>query len=219
MKLFLKRYALNIVLSISFYSLIFLVSFLINNEVYFFHYSLIMFVSFFLLIRVCDDYFDFYKDKINDKVLFNRITLLITAICLSAIYIAFTIISGCYLFFVLYALLIISQLIRKWYITSLLAPVACVFICFYAFKELVPAIVFTALALVLSIIFAFRKKKTIYSLNEVGGKGYHLLEMDLKETPKFIVVPASALFPYNEELVEAYIKSFCKKHKLYAVRS
>ena len=219
MKLFLKRYVLNIVLSISFYSLIFLVSFLINNEVHFFHYSLIMFVSFFLLIRVCDDYFDFYKDKINDKVLFNRITLLITAICLSAIYIVFTIISGCYLFFALYALLIISQLIRKWYVTSLLAPVACIFICFYAFKELVPAIVFTALAFVLSIIFAFRKKKTIYSLNEVGGKGYHLLEMDLKETPKFIVVPASALFPYNEELVEAYIKSFCKKHKLYAVRS
>ncbi len=219
MKLFLKRYALNIVLSISFYSLIFLVSFLISNEVHFFHYSLIMFVSFFLLIRVCDDYFDFYKDKINDKVLFNRITLLITAICLSAIYIVFTIISGCYLFFALYALLIISQLIRKWYITSLLAPVACIFICFYAFKELVPAIVFTSLAFVLSIIFAFRKKKTIYSLNEVGGKGYHLLKMDLKETPIFIVVPASALFPYNEELVEAYIKSFCKKHKLYAVRS
>ena len=219
MKLFLKRYALNIVLSISFYSLIFLVSFLINNKVTYFHYSLIMFLSFFLLVRVCDDYFDFYKDKINDKVLFNRITLLITAICLSAVYIVFAILSRCYLFFALYGLLIVSQVIRKWYITSLLAPMACILLFFYDFRVLVPAIVFTVLTLILSIVFAFRKKKTSYSLNEVGGKGYHLLEVNLKETPNFIVVPASALFPYNKELVEAYIKSFCKKRKLYAVRS
>ena len=219
MKLFLKRYLLNIVLSIGFYSLVFLVSFLIDNSLTYFHYSLIIFISFFLLIRIYDDYFDFYKDKINNKILFNRITLICIGASLSIVYFVFTIISKCYFFFALYGLLVLSQFIRKWYVTCLLAPAACFLVCFYWFNTLVPTIIFPILAFLLSILFAFIKKKIGFSLNEVGGKGYHLLEMNLKETPSFIVVPASALFPYNEELVNAYIKSFCKKNKLYAVRS
>lgn len=217
--LFLKRYLLNIVLSFGFYTIVFFASQLPDHFVSFFNYSLIMFILFFLLVRTYDDFFDYYKDKINKKVLFNKITLICIASILSIVYFVIAIIFKSYLFFALYGLLILGQFIKKWFVTILFAPFACFLLYYYVFEISYSGIVFTSIAFVLSIIFALIPKKRGFSLNEVGGKGYHLLEMNLKETPKFIVVPASALFPYNEELVNAYIKSFCKKNKLYAVRS
>lgn len=220
MKLLFKRYILNLILSFAAYMIIALSDCIISNQFdNLLNFSALLFCLFFIILRLFDDYVDFYKDVTKNKVLLKKNTILVLFICFSIAFITVAILSKNYFFIALLIFPIILYVLPKWYVSCWIAPIAIFLVYLSEFGVGLPCIIATSISFIISIIFAFSRKKETHSINEVGGKGFHLYEMNLKETPPFIVIPASVLFPYNKNLVTAYIKSFCKKSKKYAVRS
>lgn len=59
-------------------------------------------------------------------------------------------------------------------------------------------------------------------INLIGGKATKLLELEIKNTPKFYVLKSSyftSTNPQKEDLLKAEIEKLFSKHKLYAIRS
>jgi hypothetical protein len=105
MKLFLRKYVLVLLISISIYTILFLLK---KNEISYFNFDFYNILIISLLIRLFDDYVDYEKDVINKKMVFKK-PVIITLICLLfTVSIAFVILSKNYLFLSILGLLLLD---------------------------------------------------------------------------------------------------------------
>ncbi len=105
MKLFLRKYVLVLLISISIYTILFLLK---KNEISYFNFDFYNILIISLLIRLFDDYVDYEKDVINKKMVFKK-PVIITLICLLfTVSIAFVILSENYLFLSILGLLLLD---------------------------------------------------------------------------------------------------------------
>lgn len=105
MKLFLRKYVLVLLISISIYTILFLLK---KNEISYFNFDFYNILIISLLIRLFDDYVDYEKDVINKKMVFKK-PVIITLICLLfTVSIAFVILSENYLFLSILGLLLLN---------------------------------------------------------------------------------------------------------------
>ena len=105
MKLFLRKYVLVLLISISIYTILFLLK---KNEISYFNFDFYNILIISLLIRLFDDYVDYEKDVINKKMVFKK-PVIITLICLLFTgSIVFIILSKNYLFLSILGLLLLN---------------------------------------------------------------------------------------------------------------
>ena len=196
-------------------------------------YSILFVTLYLLLIRILDDISDYSEDIIRGKKLFNIKILKIFAIIFSASIITISVIYGInnYLVGIIFyliplSIMVLNLYLDKEYLVFTYLPLIGLLYLFilgagyyYSWYYYVIIFIFSA---IIEFIFAFIKirKRTLRPVSETGGKGYNLERLKIKNTPKFIIIPTSFLYPnYNLDDLKDIINSFCKRNKKYAVRS
>lgn len=220
MKQFLKKYILIAPIIIGLYSLILCFGLFYSNPFSrYLSYTLCITTLYFYAFRFVDDYQDFYKDKIHNKSVFERGTLLGMVTVISGLIALLSFFSGQYYF--LFSLLFL--LILLFFDISFLKPFvlpAMVFLILY-YECGIHYLIFIPVLLCfgLGLGFGFIKKEQGMLESDVGGKAYHLFQIKKAKIPKFIVIPFYEFTSLDSQRISFYIKSFCRKNKKYAVRS
>lgn len=219
MRLFIRRYVLILPYVFLGYLLFLLPYFLCCNPfASFWNYGLGLVFLFCIALRCSDDFKDYYKDKIKDKVLFSRA------------------VTGGIFYVILFSAFLWILVFQYW---IFLLPMGILFLMFFSNSKILqlsflPSLWFALgyqefslhyalgisliLGFIVSLLFSLKKKEMVL-LSDVGGKAYALLKLKIKNTPKFITIPSKVLQDNTLEKIEAYIKGFCKRNKVYAVRS
>ncbi|MDE7264088.1 MAG: hypothetical protein K2N64_05460 [Anaeroplasmataceae bacterium] len=227
---FFKRYILL------FFEIILLYFVCVSSTLYttpFFTSTLCVFLPFFYLVRVIDDLVDYDEDFKNNKAPVSKNILII----LCAVFLILTIFLICYfklwLVFVLFTLLLLFVFLKRGAVFAkmLLLPVAyCIFI-FYSSSFKSWNIVIAVLFFILSLLYAVYKSMLqvefyddYKEIRSIGGKGYHLGNASIKNTPAYFTIPYEFFKAFQKdekekERLKAKIHSFCRKNQLYAVRS
>ena len=174
---------------------------------------------YFLSLRFLDDYQDYYQDRIQGKALFPRGAVFLLSLLLMLGEILTLAILEKWFFFLPVALFLIVAFWKNKYLKIFILPCVIFSILFSEFEFHYSMLISLSLSLILGILFHFRKKEKYYSIEQVGGKAYQLLKLKLKNTPRFIVIPSDVLLKEEYNKVKDMIADFCKKNKLYAVRS
>ena len=236
---FLKKYILTFISGIILASLFYLFNSLIpgiNSTINVIRIvaSGVYFSFYLLLIRVIDDIHDYPTDIINKKNVFKIKTLYALLILFLVILLTISIISSLgYKYLVIYNLLFIipavlmiinlrldNEIITLSYLPllGLIYPII-INDTFNIFCFIIPFLCST----IIEIIFAtikYKKNKKIKDISLIGGKGYNLERLRMKNTPKYIILPTDFLFPnFDEDKINEVINTFCRNNKLYAVRS
>ena len=219
-KIIFRKYILNPVYVLAGYTL-FLVSllFYVNPFNSFVRPSLFILLSLFLFLRFLDDYSDYYKDALNEKNVLNRTTLLILCLILAAQTIIFCVLSKYYFFMALLAFFVLIYKFNLKFLKPFIVPLTFGLVIFYEFEFHPSNLLIILVSLALGFVFGLLKKKDEYTLEEIGGKAYNLYKLNIKNTPPYFPIKAEYLNPPDKEKLEYIVKYFCKKNKLYAVRS
>ncbi len=217
MKLFCKRYVSALFISAALYAVTLLCClFYTASFADFFSPSLIISLLLGLLIRLTDDINDYYRDVINHKTLFSRRTL-ITFISVDIVSIISVIIAFRRFYFFIPVILIASLFIcDNKYVKALILPTISFIVFYYCCGIRYAIIPLVVCGFIASVVFAFIKKPQELKSEDVGGKAYNLSKIRGCRIPPFIVIPHHE---NDEERIYAYIKSFCKGNKKYAIRS
>ncbi len=220
MRLFIKKYILIFIEVIVLYSILLLgILPYTNSFTNYFNKSLILIVIYFLSLRFLDDYEDYYKDKINNKTLFSRKSLLICFMIANTINLTLIIIFKYWTFIFAEAILFILMIWNNKYIKLLILPSIALSIIYCDFYLHWSNVFIIFLFFLIELAFSFAKKDPQLELKNVGGKAFNLDYLSIRSTPKFIAIPVDVISTFDEEIINCYIKSFCKKNKKYAVRS
>lgn len=218
----MRKYVLNPLLVLAFYTL-FLTTMLPYGEPFrnFMNPGFWLLFPFFLNIRFLDDFSDWYGDRLKDKAVLGRRMLMICAICCTVCIAFGSVFSGRYLFLLLACGVWGICLFSLGAFKPLIVP--CVFgaLLFHEFSFKPLPVVFVALSFAMSLIFALLRKnrKETWPLEEIGGKAYNLQQLNIKGTPAWYPVKDSLLTPPDREKLELIVNMFCRKGRLYAVRS
>lgn len=219
-KLFVKRYVSVMFEAAACYALVTLCG-LFYGKTFSDFLSPSLFISVLLgyELRIIDDINDFYGDVIKRKVLFSRRTLIILLCVDVAAIAAMSIICARFLFFIPAIVVAVLLALNKSFVKTLALPCAAAVAFYYNCGLKLALIPLAVGALALSLAFAVfkSKKREELKLGDVGGKAYKLSKIKGCRIPKFIAIPYRELD--DENRVKAYIGSFCKKGKKYAVRS
>ena len=221
-KILLRKYLLLPFEIVFFYS-VFLLSLLIYTEAFnsFFNLSFLVLFPLFLFLRFLDDFCDFEKDKLEEKAIFSKKTLLIFIIFTFILNFVLSLITKRYFFIVLALFIFLSIYFGLKFLKVLILPFCFALIIYYEFNFDFSNLIFLSLSFILSFIFALYKnmkqKKNCtknFSIEEIGGKAYNLQVLKIKNTPDFYPIKAEYLNPPNIEKLKLIIEDFCKKNKL-----
>lgn len=217
----LRKYILNPVAVAVCYT-IFLASLLFYTNPFekFINPSFFITVFLFLFIRLLDDYGDFYKDKLEGKEIFkNRgIPVFFVIFSLSPI-VSILIIFHRWIFIPVIILIFAAFFLNSRVLKAVIVPSVFAAVIYSEFYFHISNVLILGGSFILSILFGFRKKEEVYTLEQIGGKAFNLYNLKIKNTPAFYPIKAEFLNPPDKEKLELIVKNFCKKNKLYAVRS
>ncbi len=182
--------------------------------------SFFILIALFLMLRFIDDNKDYYEDKLEGKSVLSRTSI---RLLLLGSFLVLCLISLFYqrmLFVVLALFLLIIYALELNWLKPFIVSGALALVIFYEFKFHYSNALILGLSFILSVVFGIIKKEKVqYTLEEIGGKAYNLWKLNIKNTPAFYPIKAEYLNPPNKEKLEAIVEMFCKKNKLYAVRS
>lgn len=219
-KIILRKYILNPVFVVMAYVLLLgSLAFYTNSFDKFFNPGLYITLSLFLYLRFLDDAMDFYKDKLKNKSVLGRKTLIFLAAAFFTLEVLLSIFTKRYLFTLSPVVILGIYLMGTEQLKTLIVPSTFALIIYYEFGFHYSNVLILSLSFIISLVPHLIKKKETYSLEEIGGKAFNLYKLNLKNTPSFYPVKAEYLNPPDLEKLELIVKSFCKKNTLYAVRS
>ncbi len=213
MKLFLKRYVLTIAYSGLLFAICVLFASLSVPRPLPVFAQTVMLV---LLIRVADDVNDYYTDLLEHKTVFSKTVLYILLSAFSLGILSAAIISRTHLFIIPAALILSLLFFNNKYLKMLLLPAISFVSFFYLAGLQLQAAGLVLVIFVISYLFSLFKKEKSLDPGLYGGKAYHLSKIKGVRIPAFISIPYNGL---EEDKIKLYIRSFCKKNRLYAVRS
>lgn len=221
LKIILRKYVLNPLYVLAGYSLFLCTLYYENPFKNFPRPSLFILMALFLFLRFLDDTFDYEKDLLNDKAVVGKGALVTATVIFAVQIVLFSVFSADYLFVLLPVFCFIIYAFRLKFLKPLIVPSALALTVYYDFNFHPVNLLVLIIIQVLGIVFANLKKrsKEEYTLSQIGGKAYNLYKLNIKNTPEYFPIKTEYLNPPDEEKLKLIVKSFCKKNKLYAVRS
>ena len=156
MSLFFKKYIVVLFISAIIYSFLYIFK---KNDANYFNYSFTLSILLSILIRLFDDFTDYSKDIINNRVVFKKPLINILIAVIFIISTILVILSEMYLLFIVLCLLILSLLECKIikYLKALYIPVICISICFYYLGFNVSSIILIFVLFIGDLFLIFKK--------------------------------------------------------------